>query len=116
MHNMIKNDKTDLLLPNLDCLLRGLLGAAVSLQGLDDGEFPGVARPVLQDSLAPDPDPRPCLGHLACATAREEGQAWNESYFGFLICLIKRICRQHRMYFLALEVGFACFCSFAFLN
>ena len=80
---MIKNDKTDLLLPNLDCLLRGLLGAAVGVQGLDDGELPGVASPVLQDSLPPDPDPSPCLGHLSCATARKEGQACNESYLVF---------------------------------
>ena len=83
MHKLIKTEKTDLLLPNLDRLLRGLLGAAVGLQGLDDGELPGVASPVLQESLPPDPDPRPCLGHLSCATAREEGQAWNESFLVF---------------------------------
>ena len=75
---MIKNDKTDHLLPNLDCLLRGLLGAAVGLQGLDDGELPGVARPVPQDSLPTDADPGPCLGHLVCATALEEVQTWND--------------------------------------
>ena len=62
---MFKSYKADLLLPNLDFLLRGLLGAAVGLQGLDDVDLPGVARPVLQDPLSLDPDPRPCLlGHL----------------------------------------------------
>ena len=65
MHKMFKSYKADLLLPNLDFLLRGLLGAAVGLQGLDDVDLPGVARPVLQDPLPLDPDPRPCLlGHL----------------------------------------------------
>ena len=64
MHETLKNYDTDLLLPDLDCLLRGLLGAAVRLQGLDDGELPGVARPVLQDSLTSDAHPGPCLRHL----------------------------------------------------
>ena len=72
---------TDLLLPNFDCLLRGLLGSTVRLQGLDDSELPGVARPVLEDPLPAYADPRPRLGHLVYATALGEGLALNESYF-----------------------------------
>ena len=72
---------TDLLLPNLDHLLRGLLGGAVRLQGLDDRDLPGVTRPVLEHPLPTDADPRPCLGHIFSATALGDGLVLNESYF-----------------------------------
>ena len=46
-----KVKRKNLLLPNFDGLLRGLLGGAVGLQGLDDRELPRVTSPVLVQSL-----------------------------------------------------------------
>ena len=49
-----KNGKADLLLPDLDRLLWGLLGGAVSLQGLDDGELPWEVSGNVDDDVVDD--------------------------------------------------------------
>ena len=56
MLRIIKNGKADLLLPDLDRLLWGLLGGAVSLQGLDDGELPWEVSGNVDDDVVDDVD------------------------------------------------------------
>ena len=90
----IERKEKNLLLPNLDGLLRGLLGGAVGLQGLDDRELPRVPSPVLvqstmvkrwwrnncfvfylENSFPADADPCPGLRHLVQLLLKD-GKLW----------------------------------------
>ena len=113
--------KEDLLLPNLDGLLRGLLGGAVGLQGLDDRELPGVPSPVLVQSMVKrwwrnnclvfylenpftsDADPCPGLRHFVQLLLKG-GKLWLRLIWDFLM---GRICCWRGKYFLTFYFWFS---------
>ena len=85
--------RENLLLPNLNGLLRVLLGGAIGLQGLDDRELPRVPSPILVQSMVKrwwrnkssvfylenpfpaDADPCPGLRHLVQVLLKD-GKLW----------------------------------------